>query len=195
MALLIYFKMKKSKYNIKNTLFFLFVLLLVIPQTRQQIQVFLNKGIAMFSPSVNSLEDVEQVSSYDWQLVNLKGEKFNLNQSKSRVVLVNIWATWCPPCIAEMPSIQKLSNDYKDKIDIVLVSNEKQEVIKQFLEKKEYNLEVFTPVTNAPETFNVRSIPRTFLIDRNGNIIIDESGAANWNSDKVRATINELIKL
>jgi len=94
-----------------------------------------------------------------------------------------------------MPSIQKLSNDYKDKIDIVLVSNEKQEVIKQFLEKKEYNLEVFTPVTNAPETFNVRSIPRTFLIDRNGNIIIDESGAANWNSDKVRATINELIKL
>jgi len=57
--------MKKSKYNIKNTLFFLFVLLLVIPQTRQQIQVFLNKGIAMFSPSVNSLEDVEQVSSYD----------------------------------------------------------------------------------------------------------------------------------
>jgi len=78
--------MKNSKYNIKNISFLVLILLLVIPQTRQPIQIFLNKGLALFSPSVNSLDEVEQISNYDWQLVNLKGEEFNLNQSKSRVV-------------------------------------------------------------------------------------------------------------
>ncbi|WAC02004.1 hypothetical protein N7U66_19600 [Lacinutrix neustonica] len=94
-----------------------------------------------------------------------------------------------------MPSIQALSNDYDGKISIVLVSNENPEIIAAFLKKKNYNLKVYTPKTQAPQTFQVNSIPRTFLLDKLGNIIIDESGAANWNSEKVRTTIDQLLKL
>ena len=187
--------MKNKKVSIKNIIFLVIILLLIIPQTRQPIQVLLHKGFALFSPSIENESNRVEVSSYNWELEDLNGNTFNFNEMKGNVVLVNIWATWCPPCIAEMPSLQELSNDYKDKIDFVFVSSEKQAVLEQFLKKNNYSLDVYIPKTEAPETFNVRSIPRTFLIDQKGNIIIDKSGAANWNSDKVRATIDKLLKL
>ena len=187
--------MKKKKINIKNILFLVVILLLIIPQTRQPIQVLLHKGLALFSPSIENVEDVEQISSYNWQLESINGESFNFEDTKHKVVLVNLWATWCPPCIAEMPSMQALYKDYKDQVDFVFISNEDRERIYEFLVHEGYSFPVYKPTTKAPETFNVRSIPRTFLIDRNGNIIIDKSGAANWNSETVRATIDELIKL
>ena len=51
---------------------------------------------------------------------------------------------------------------------------------------------MYSPITNYPESFNVTSIPRTFLIDKSGNIVIDKNGAANWNSESVRNTIDNL---
>jgi thiol-disulfide isomerase/thioredoxin len=184
-----------KRLSVKNIILLIIIILLMIPQSRQQIQIVLHKGFAMFSPSVEPEDSIKQVSTYNWMLKDLEGNTFDLNTSKGRVTLINLWATWCPPCIAEMPSIQALSTDYKDKIDIILVSNEDQEVVKQFLKEKSYDLQVYTPTTEAPETFDVKSIPRTFLLDRKGNIIIDESGAANWNSEKVRNTIDDLLKL
>ncbi len=187
--------MKNKKVSIKNILFLVIILLLIIPQTRQPIQVLLHKGLALFAPSVESESNRVEVTSYNWKLVDLSGNTFNLNNTKNKVVLVNLWATWCPPCIAEMSSLQELSNDYKNKMDFVFVSSEKQTVLEQFLKNNNYSLDVYVPKTEAPETFDVRSIPRTFLIDQNGKIIIDKSGAANWNSEKVRATIDGLLKL
>lgn len=182
-----------KRFSIKNIIFFVIVILLLVPQSRQQIQIVLHKGFAMFSPSKTN--EIEQISSYNWKLKDLDGNTFDFSDSKGKVTLVNIWATWCPPCIAEMPSIQALSDDYKDKISIVLVSKEKQGVLKNFLKKEDYQLQVYTPITTFPKTFKVWSIPRTFLLDKEGNIIIDESGAANWNSEQVRNTIDELLKL
>jgi thiol-disulfide isomerase/thioredoxin len=186
--------MKKRKFPIKNIFFLAVITLLIIPQTRQQIQIALHTVLAKLSPSVEKDDAIEQVSSYKWKLQDLDGNNFQFGEAKGKVTFVNIWATWCPPCIAEMPSIQELYNDYSNKIEFVIVSNEKQEVVKKFLEKKNYNFKTYTPLSRAPETFNVSSIPRTFLIDNDGNIIIDESGAANWNSETVRNTIDKLLK-
>ncbi len=187
--------MEKKKISLKNTLFLIVVLLLVVPQTRLPIQVLLHKGLALFGPSIENVNDVEQISSYDWKLQDAKGNVINFEASKHRVTLVNLWATWCPPCIAEMPSMEALYGDYKDKMDFVFVSNEDREVISKFLKREEYTFQVYSSISKAPETFNVQSIPRTFLIDRNGNVIIDKSGAANWNAKTVRATIDELLIL
>ncbi len=194
-ALLVLHTMKKKKVNFKNTMFLVLVILLIIPQTRLHIQVLLHKGLALFGPSMENVNDVEEISSYDWKLQDAKGNVINFETSKHRVTLVNFWATWCPPCIAEMPSMEALYVDYKDKMDFVFVSNEDRDVVSEFLKRKEYTFQTYTPISKAPETFDVQSIPRTFLIDRNGNVIIDKSGAANWNSKTVRTTIDELIKL
>ena len=147
----------------------------------------------MLFRSIEEETNRESITFEDWELKDLDGNILNFNDLENRVVFLNFWATWCPPCIAELPSIQELYEDYKDKVAFVLISSEKQEVVKSFKEKKGYNLNGFTPLSAYPNQFNIRSIPRTFLINKKGEIVIDKSGAANWNSETVRQQIDELI--
>jgi thiol-disulfide isomerase/thioredoxin len=186
--------MKVSKSQRNNIIFVIILLLLIIPQTRTPIQVFLNKGLAFFGPSIENKSDRVTISDYNWQLNNIDtNTSSNFKNSEGKVIILNFWATWCPPCIAEMPSLKKLHNDYKDTVDFYFVSNENPSIIHSFLKKHNYTFKVFNPITQYPKEFDVSSIPRTFLIDKSGSIIIDKTGAANWNSDKVRSTIDELL--
>jgi peroxiredoxin len=93
-----------------------------------------------------------------------------------------------------MPSIQDLYNDYKNEVVFLMISDEENDIIKKYMKKHDYNFEIYQPLSESPDILNNRSIPRTFLIDKNGNILIDKSGAANWNSEKVRETIDGLVK-
>ncbi|WP_452222464.1 TlpA family protein disulfide reductase [Lacinutrix salivirga] len=182
--------------NFKNIIFFVIILVLIIPQTRQPIQVALHKGLALFSPSIKTSETLEVVTTYNWKLKTIHGEGYNFNSAKNKVVLVNFWATWCPPCIAEMPSLQALYTDYKDDVEFVFISNEALEVVQTFIEKKDYTFTTVKPLEQPKtEQFSVSGIPRTFLISKTGEIVIDKTGAANWNSEAVRTKIDELLKL
>lgn len=189
-----FFTMKLSKGKLKNIIFFVLISLLLIPQTRQPIQVLLHKSLALFSPS--TVDDSKQttIEDFNWILKDESGTSFNFKSTKGKVVLVNFWATWCPPCIAEMSSIQALYDDYKDKVEFVFVSNEKFSVINKFMNEKEYTFKVYNSITKYPNNFDVSSIPRTFLIDKSGRIVIDKTGAANWNSESVKEVINDLLK-
>ncbi|ULC58690.1 TlpA family protein disulfide reductase [Flaviramulus sp. BrNp1-15] len=186
--------MKITKSQIKNIIFLVVIALLIIPQTRQPIQVLLHKGLAVFSPSTVNESKQITITNYNWKLKDENSHILNFEEVRGKVVLVNFWATWCPPCIAEMPSMQKLYDDYSNKIEFVFVSNEDYSKTNQFLNKNNYTFKTFTPITNYPDTFDVSSIPRTFLIDKSGRIVIDKTGAANWNSETVRNTIDELLK-
>ncbi len=168
--------------------------LLLVPQTRQPIQVLLHKTLALFGPSIIDESKQLKIEHYNWKLKDENGAILNFENTKGKVVLVNFWATWCPPCIAEMPSMQLLYEDYKDEIEFVFVSNEEFSVINKFISNKGYTFRVFNPITKYPDAFDVTSIPRTFLIDKQGRKVIDKTGAANWNSETVRKTIDELLK-
>ena len=185
--------MKISKSQIKNSFFLIFITVMLIPQTRKPIQVLLNKGLALISPSTIDVSKQNVLKDYKWKLKDENGNIFHFEKVKGKVILVNFWASWCPPCIAEMPSLHKLYDDYKDKIEFVFVSNEERSVIREFLKDKGYPFSVAIPLTNYPNTFDVSSIPRTFLLDKTGRIVIDKTGAANWNSESVRNTIEELL--
>lgn len=186
--------MKITKNRRNDLIFLAIIVLLIIPQTRKPIQIMVQSVISKFSPSVIEEEDREVASFEDWKLEDIEGNLINFKDMKGKVVLLNLWATWCPPCIAELPSFQELYNDYHDKIEIILVSGERQSIVKGFLEKKAYSLKSYTPKSDYPNEFNARSIPRTFLIDKEGKIIINKVGAANWNSKKVRCLIDEALK-
>jgi thiol-disulfide isomerase/thioredoxin len=182
-----------SKSRRNNIIFLIVILLLLIPQTRQPIQILLHKGLALFSPSVIDKDNSEILNDFDWELKDLDNNQINLNDYKGQVIFINLWATWCPPCIAEMPSLQELYNDYNGKIVFLLVTNEETSIIKKFLDKNDYNFKIHQPLSESPKTLKSRSIPRTFLIDKEGNILINKSGAANWNSEKVKLQIDKLI--
>ncbi len=175
-----------------NILFGAFILLMIIPQTRMPIQVFIQRFIS-FSPSEISQEDRAILKDYNWNLATLDSERINLSQSEGKVILINFWATWCPPCIAEMPELQELYDNYGDQVDFYFITNEAPEKANLFLEKKDYTIPVFIQIEKSPEVLESSSLPTTYLISKSGEIVMRKTGAASWNSDKVHAVLDALL--
>lgn len=184
--------MKFLKKNWSNLLFGVFILALIIPQTRIPIQVALQRFIS-FSPSEIDKEDRTLLKDYQWNLANLNSERINFSQSEGKVVLINFWATWCPPCIAEMPELQELYDTYGDRVDFYFITNEKPKPINFFLEKKGYNFPVYLQTESSPKVLASSSLPTTYVISKSGEIIMQKSGAASWNSDKVHQVLDKLL--
>lgn len=184
--------MKFNKKNISNAIFVIVLILFFIPNTRGMMQIFLTR-IFSFSPGLVEVEERNQVASYDWKLHGVNVESINFNTAKNKVVLINYWATWCPPCIAEMPSLQKLYNDYKDEVVFLFVTTDDDPELHKFMKDKSYYFPIYRSLSELPKPFINNPIPQTYLVDKKGSIIIDKTNAANWNSDKVRETIDALL--
>ena len=185
--------MKFLKKNWSNILLILFLLLMFIPQTRKPVQVALNRLIS-FSPSEVPEGNREKLEDFDWELLQLDGKRINIRQSKGEVVIVNLWATWCPPCIAEMPSFQKLYTDYANKVDFYFLSSEEPEALKRFLQKKGYSIPVYIPLAAGPEKLQSNSLPTSYLIAKNGEIVVKKTGSANWDAKTFRSTLDNLLE-
>lgn len=184
----------KTNITKRNIVFLILIAILIIPQTRQPIQILLHKGIALVNPvSTISEEERVNIENFDWLLIKEDKSSYNLKQSQGKVVLINFWATWCPPCIAEMPSLQKLFNDYGERVEFIFVTNDPLETIQDFKAKRKFTFPVYIRRSNAPNELITNSIPRTVVLDRFGNIIIDKSGAVDWNSEPVRNTLDKLL--
>ena len=180
--------------NWSNVLFVIIIILLVIPQTGMPIKVAFNKLIA-FSPSVVKEAKRDVLNNYDWNLKTLDGESKNLSDSKQRVSVINLWATWCPPCVAEMPSFQKLYDDYGDKVDFYFISKDQNKaIVKKFMTKKAYTLPVYFSASKIPVELQSNSLPTSYVISKSGSIAINKVGAAAWNSDSMRGLLDDLLK-
>ena len=184
----------KRKFKKRNIIFLVIIAVILIPQTRKQLQVLLHKGFSYINqPSLIDNEDRVKITYEDWYLKSGDDVLLHFKDTKGKVVFVNFWATWCPPCIAEMPSLQALYNDYKDKVVFVFSTTDDSETVKEFKEKHGFNFLVYKPSRNVPSELETSSIPRTFIINKQGEIVVDKSGAVDWNSDKVRHQLDQLI--
>lgn len=184
--------MQFLRKNWSSLLLILLILLLVFPQTRMPIQITLNR-IFSFAPSEVAAEEREVLEDYQWQLKKIEGSVENLKDSEGEVIVINLWATWCPPCIAEMPAFQELYNDYKNKVNFYFISSEKEEKLKTFLQKRNLSVPVYQPLTEGPELLQSRSLPTTYVISRKGEVVVKKIGAANWNDEDFRKLLNNLI--
>ncbi|MCK5824852.1 MAG: TlpA family protein disulfide reductase [Ichthyobacteriaceae bacterium] len=189
-------KKKKKSELYKNIAFVAFLLILFFTPAGKEIKLWAQKlRVAVSSPSIENVEDQKQLTSYDykWQFKDAEGNLVSLADYKGKVVVLNFWATWCPPCVAEMPSFQELYNTYNNKVVFLFVSNEEFSVTKPFMKKKEFNMPVYNQISNAPGVLKHSVLPTTFLIDQNGKIVIEESGATDWNSKNMHELLEKLI--
>lgn len=175
-----------------NILFFAFVLLLLIPQTRTPIQVFINRTFA-FSPTIKEVSKRDQLKNYEWFLSDLENQVKDFSGSKAKPVFVSFWATWCPPCIAEMPSIQTFYEAYGEKIDFYLVAKDASSSVDAFLTKNKYTFPVYFEASQTPDLLDSNALPTSFLIHPNGEIMVKKTGAADWASESFFKEVDKLI--
>ncbi|WP_165748820.1 TlpA family protein disulfide reductase [Cellulophaga sp. Z1A5H] len=157
------------------------------------VKVFVNKLIS-FAPTEVSKDEQLKLTDYNWKLISSDQQSLNFEQYKNSVIVINFWATWCPPCVAEMPSFQDLYDDYGTKVVFLFVTNEEVPVVDAFMKKKGYTLPVYYPQNTTPSILKSSAIPATFVISKTGEITIDKTGAADWNSESTRALLDRLLE-
>lgn len=181
--------MKFIKKHFTNIVFVIIIGLLLYPPTK----VYFIRLIS-FSPSIEKKVHQKTVTNFNWQLKGLNTSHANLNTFEEKVLFISFWATWCPPCIAEMPSIKKLYDDYKEEVVFLLVTDENWETVSKFYTKKGFDFPTYNQLTRRPKEFEGRTIPATFIVDKNKKIVIEKRGAANWNSSTIRSLLDDLLK-
>lgn len=151
----------------------------------------------MFGPSVIDKENRETISSYNWNLVNENGLNIDFNEAKNKVVIINFWATWCPPCIAEMESLEELYQEFKENEQVLFlfVTHDSFQKTTAFKKNNNYHFPIFNPISETPSSLESSSIPTTFILDKKGKIAVKKTGAANWSSESIIDLINGLIDI
>lgn len=136
-----------------------------------------------------------KTKAIDFKLKDLNGNELSLSDLKGKKVFLNFWATWCPPCKAEMPEIEKLYQETKDS-DLVIVAveiGEPLDTVKSFIDSNKYNFKVLIdPDQSVATKYNITSIPTSYFIDADGNIISKHVGGMNI--DQMKAYIKALDK-
>ncbi len=190
-----YYKKRKPFAIATDILFWGLVLLLVIPSTRVQVSSFFIR-ITSFAPSGLSTDKQYSITdnARQWQLTDMSGKTVNFSDQLDKPVFVNMWATWCPPCRAELPGIQKLYEQYKEKVHFLLLTDEPQAKVRAFAREYHYEDMPFYRYRYVPHEFSTRSIPSTFILSKKGIVVLSKKGAARWDSDKVKKLLDNLIR-
>lgn len=136
-------------------------------------------------------------------LQNLEGEEISLESLKGKVVVLDFWATWCPPCKASFPMMQKAQERFKEDENVVFYfvntrekGEDKVAKAKSFLEKKGYDFKVLFDLDQAVyKSYKMRGIPTKFVIDPAGNIRFKSVGYRGGNDEKLIEELAQMIEL
>lgn len=155
--------------------------------------------VGLFKPSIEKVpaESVSQsATSYNINFYDDKGASLNSDALKGKVVFLNFWATWCPPCIAEMPSVNELYNAFKQNPGIAFILVDADSDLPKannFMLKKEFQLPVYKTTQPIPAAWYEGSLPTTVVLNKAGNVVYKHTGAADYNSEKFHKFLNDLI--
>ncbi len=139
------------------------------------------------------LEETGTPASYQFMLEDLEGNKKSFEEFRDQKVFINFWATWCPPCIAEMPDIHDLYEKAGDHTAFVMISlDDNREKARAFVRKKEFEFPVYFLASSLPSVYNPRSIPTTYVISPEGEIVVTRHGMAKYDTKKFRTFLEEL---
>ncbi|MCK4738435.1 MAG: redoxin domain-containing protein [Deltaproteobacteria bacterium] len=142
------------------------------------------------------LERLSAVDVPTFTLEDVSGKKVSLESFKGRVVFLNFWATWCPPCKEEMPAMDKLHRLYEKKGLSVVAINDyqpKKNVLK-YLKNKNFAMKILIDEKGGvSEAYHAGVLPMTFLIDRDGKAVGRAAGFRDWTGPSAISIIEEVL--
>ena len=131
-------------------------------------------------------------ATFAMQMENSKGEPVSMDEFKGKVIFFNVWATWCPPCIEEMPGIQELYEKVGEDPEIaflMLSMDQDFEKAIAFREKHGFDFEIYRLTGAMPAMYNTKLIPTTFVIDPEGNLVLQHDGVGQFGSEEFKEYI------
>ena len=131
---------------------------------------------------------------YQWYLRTLNGTPVHLASFKGKVLFINIWATWCPPCIGELHSIERLYSRYKNQRDVafLIISEEVSTPVVKFMHKHSYDFPVYLTLGQRPSVLQSQAIPITFIVSKDGRIVGKATSGLNWDTELPKQIIDGL---
>ena len=129
-----------------------------------------------FAAALSKIDaDDERRQGANFTLTDLQGQSWTLRDLGGKVVLVNFWATWCPPCLKEMPDLERLYEQFKDQGFVILgISDEDVNKVKPFIAKRNVTYPVLSdPGRKVNELFQINGIPKSFVYDRSGRLVAE----------------------
>jgi peroxiredoxin len=159
----------------------------------------INKSREIDLLKLQSIPPIATLSIYeyagDWKLRTLADQKVALRDFKGKVVFLSIWATWCWPCVLEMPSIQRLHDSLKTVgVEFVLVSDEPMDTLRSYARRNQITVPIYHTAEKVPAIFPVVGFPTTFIVSRDGMVMLKHVGDAEWDNPWTIKFIQELLK-
>ena len=140
----------------------------------------------------NKVEE-DKSADYNFLLTDINGNEVSFTQFKNQTVFLNFWATWCPPCIAEMPDIDDLYQKKGSEVSFVMISLDENRIkAKEFVERKGYDFPIYYLKTGLPKTYSTSSIPTTYVISPAGQMVVENHGMAKYDTQNFRDLLDEL---
>lgn len=194
----------KSLFSLSNIITAILVIFVAALFFSPELKGAVLRGLVrtgLFQPSVSGSDqgaEPVQASSGKQESILFKsaeGELIDLSRQRGKVVFINFWATWCPPCIAEMPSIQKLYTAFKDNEQVrflmVDVDNKPERSLK-FMDKGNYSLPVYTPASPISPSLLGGAIPTTLVLNKKGEVVFKHEGMGDYSGEEFQSFIREL---
>jgi peroxiredoxin len=143
------------------------------------------------------IKPARQKIADDFTLATPKGQKVKLSDYRGKLVFMNFWATWCPPCREEMPAMQRLWDQQKDKgfVMLAISVDHDPDLVPSFVKNHKFTFPVLVdPKMEAANAYGVRALPSSFIIDRQGNMTAYAIGPRNWDNDAANSLIEGLAR-
>lgn len=197
-------KNKKKAWHWSNVLFYVLLAWLAMTFIHSDFKAWTLRGlmkVGVFNPNAN-IEKAQKNAEYldealDFKIADINNNIISLKDLKSKVIFINFWADWCPPCKAEMPSIQELYNAFENNETVqfllIDVDNNPEKAL-QYIEEKGYSFPLYFPVNSIPESIFTGTLPSTIVINKEGALVYHKKGIGNFSSNNFVQFIEELSK-
>lgn len=184
----------KPRFSLGSKILYAILVVLILLMFWPSSRAFLQQGlmkIGLFKPKVEQPVEGNATTPNDQAVrvvekaafENSKSEVVNTEDLQGKVVFVNFWATWCGPCVAEMPSIQTLHDQFKDndEVEFMLVEVEgDMGIAQEFMKKHNLNMPVYIPAGSIPSAWLAGAIPSTIVLDKTGKRVFKHEGMADY---------------
>lgn len=154
-----------------------------------------------FGTSANSFPSIilsDTTFRPDFSMIDANGNTNSISALRGKIVFINFWATWCQPCVQEMPSIYALRQSFKDNDSIVFITIDVDAALpksKAYMDNKGFNLPVYAATTAVPRELYYHSIPTSTILGKNGEIIWHYEGGNDYTSPEIRKILTDLLEI